>query len=293
MRIIRAMAIVPSLALLIGLFWLGLITVIVRAAGVYPAFGVNEPTVRYVREAILDPSFWPSLWLTLRVATISTVVAAIAGSAIAIGAALWTRPSWRLRITMQMPLYIPHIVVANMILVLLSQSGLFARVLYALGWIVDMNESPTLVYDAWGLGISLGFSLKETPFVAVLVYPFALAALNTYGKLARTLGASTTMVIGRVIMPMIGPAVVTAAIIVFAYSFSSFEVPYVLGRTYPKVLSNAAYDLYTSADPQARPVAMALGSIIVAINGVLALAYFGAARRYDAVLAQIRGSAIA
>jgi len=245
-------------------------------------------TLAYFREALADAGFWPSFLLTARVAVVSTIVSAVAGTALAIAAAAAVPASWRLRVALQLPLYLPHVVAANMILLVFAQSGLFARVLHVFGLAPDVGDAPLLVYDAFGTGIALGFAFKETPFVAVLVYPFAAEVLATYGKAARTLGAGPLATARRIVLPMTWPALATASILVFAYGFGSFDVPYVLGRTYPKVLSAWAYELYTNVDHASRPLAMAVGVLIVGVNAVFVALYFLAARRYEASLAALR-----
>jgi len=288
LRFVHYLSITPALLIIVGLFGGGMILALVRALGIFPAYGLVVPTLDFFERATGSSWFLPSLALTTRVAALSTLIAVLAGTGVALGAALWLRPSWRLRIGLQLPLYLPHLIVANMLLVVFSQSGLVPRFLYAVGWISEMSDAPPLIYDEFGLGIALGLALKETPFVAVLVFPFASSVLETYGRVARTLGARAPTLLFRVVLPMTWPAVATAAIISFAYGFSSFEIPYVLGRTYPRTLSNVAYELYTSAEPLDRPEAIAIGVVIVLINAVLAVAYFAFSRRYDALLRQIR-----
>lgn len=282
------MLLAPAFIVLVVLLWTGLGIAFVRASGVYPAFGMVTPSGIFWREVLGDEAFGPSLWLTLRIAGLSTLAAAGLGTALAFLAAAWTKPTWRLRLLLQCPLYLPHLVAANVVILTLGQSGLFARILHLVGLAAEPADAPRLVYDAFGWGSVLGFALKETPFVAVLVYPFALAALATYGPVARTLGASLGGILRRIVLPMSWPAVATAAVITFAYGFSSFEIPSVLGRTYPKVLSNWAYELYTNVEAASRPRAMVVGLLVVGGNAVLAGVYFVLAARYDAMLTAIR-----
>jgi len=287
-RLVHFVLMVPALLLFAGLFGGGVVLALVRALGIYPAYGMVVPTLDFFVRATGSSWFLPSLALTARVATVSTIAAVMAGTGVAVGAALWIRPSWRLRIALQLPLYLPHLIVANMVLVVFSQSGLLPRLLFAFGWISEMSDAPPLIYDEQGFGIALGLALKEAPFVAVLVFPFAASVVSTYGRVARTLGARAPTLLLRIVLPMTWPAIATAAVITFAYGFSSFEIPYVLGRTYPRTLSNVAYDLYTSAEPMDRPEAMAMGIVIVLINAVLAVAYFASSRRYETLLHHMR-----
>ena len=72
---------------------------------------------------------------------------------------------------------------------------------------------------------------------------------------------------------MISPAVLVASLVVFAFTFGAFEVPFLLGRSYPTVLPVMAYDAYRDIDLAARPVAMAINVLIALITGVFAALY--------------------
>jgi putative spermidine/putrescine transport system permease protein len=65
----------------------------------------------------------------------------------------------------------------------------------------------------------------------------------------------------------------SGTIIVFAFSFGSYEVPYLLGEPYPSTVSVVAYQLYTDRDLANRPTAMALATITSVVIGLLVYAY--------------------
>lgn len=55
----------------------------------------------------------------------------------------------------KIPLILPHIAVAFVVLVVWSQSGILASVAHWLGLIRSMNEFPNLLYSGWGIGMIL------------------------------------------------------------------------------------------------------------------------------------------
>jgi putative spermidine/putrescine transport system permease protein len=69
------------------------------------------------------------------------------------------------------------------------------------------------------------------------------------------------------------PGVVAASLIVFAFTFGAFEVPYLLGQTYPTMLPVTAYNEYRSIDLSSRPAAMAINVLIALITALFAAAY--------------------
>ena len=62
-------------------------------------------------------------------------------------------------------------------------------------------------------------------------------------------------------------------IICFAFTFGSYEVPFLLGRPYPAVLSILAYRLYDNVDLNARPQAMAMAVFMTVFLMLFVVAY--------------------
>jgi putative spermidine/putrescine transport system permease protein len=154
---------------------------------------------------------------------------------------------------------------------LFGQSGIFARVAYAAGLIDDPGQFPALVFDRWGIGIIAEYVWKETPFIAVTLLALLSRIGDEYEQVAQTLGASRWQRFRRVLLPLLMPGILSSSIIVFAYSFSAFEVPLLLGVAFPQTLPVLAYKSYTAVDLQSRPEAMALSIIIAAI--IIGLTY--------------------
>jgi putative spermidine/putrescine transport system permease protein len=69
------------------------------------------------------------------------------------------------------------------------------------------------------------------------------------------------------------PGILPGSIIIFAYTFSSFEVPFLLGKSYPAMLSVLSYRLYIDVDLDARPQAMAMSILIALFVLVLVVLY--------------------
>jgi putative spermidine/putrescine transport system permease protein len=225
------------------------------------------------------PGFLSSLALTCWVAFLSTLLTIV-------GALLTAFALRRVRVLRglvaycyQLPLTMPHIVVAAAGLMLLSQSGIISRVVTALGLISTPSEYPELVFDRLGIGIIAVYVWKQIPFIGLI----ALATLQSVGEdyegVARTLGARRHQVIRHVMVPLVAPGVLPASVIIFAYVFGSFEIPLLLGARYPSMMSVLAYRLYTDVDISVRPQAMALTVIITLFVLALMLIYRALLRR--------------
>lgn len=75
------------------------------------------------------------------------------------------------------------------------------------------------------------------------------------------------------ILPAVLPSLLASSLLVFAFSFGSFEVPYLLAATTPTTLPVLAFKAYQDSDLNSRSSAMALSMIVAVITSVLVFAY--------------------
>ena len=277
----------PALAVVVLLFGGGLARGVLQALGHLPAAGLTTLTGAHFQRVLADPDFLASLGLTFYIAAVSTLAAA----AIAVPAALalnsWAGRSPRVQFLFQIPLTVPHLVVAVAVMFLLSPTGLLARAAAQLGLITAPEHFPLLVNDPWGIGIMAAYVWKEVPFIALMVLSVLQGAGSELTEVARTLKAGPWQRFRHITLPIILPGLGAACLIVFAYTFGAFEVPYLLGRTYPMMLPVWAYKHYSDVDLLSRPEGIAAGLAIAAVVSLavaLSQALARAARRRGVVL---------
>jgi len=275
-RLKIALLLAPALLVIGLLFAGGLFTALAQSFGYMPAIGQTELSLDAYREVLTGEDFLASLALTLYVAGastgISTVLAVLAALAL-------RRSSGRVSsVVFQLPITIPHLVAAVGIALVVSQTGLGARLAAALGLIGEPADFPALLYDEYSVGIILTYVWKEVPFIALVVLASLRGVAADLEDVARTLGASAWQRFWFVVFPVISPAVFASSLIVFAFTFGAFEVPYLLGKTYPTILPVMAYNEYRDIDLAARPVAMAINVLIALVTAVFAAAYLRLAR---------------
>lgn len=210
-----------------------------------------------------------SLLLTLWVSFVSTAVATLLAlvTVLLLRAVVAGKP-W-MTFIYKLNLSIPHTVGAIGICLLLTQSGFFARLAYLGGLITTPGEFPALVFDPYAIGIMAEYVWKFTVFIGVNL----LAALQTIGEdyeaIARTLGANAWQRFRYVLLPLLRPTVVSSSVLVFAFSFSGYEVPYILGQRSNSLLPVLAYREYHQVDLMKRPQAMAISIIITLVVSAL------------------------
>jgi len=275
-RLKIALLLAPALAVIGVLFAGGLATAFIQSLGYMPAIGQTELSLDAYREILTGEEFLSSLALTFYVAGASTIISTV----LAVLAALaLRRSSGRVSsVVFQLPITIPHLVAAVGIALVVGQTGLGARLAAALGLIGEPRDFPALLYDKYSIGIILTYVWKEVPFIALVVLASLRGVASELEDVARTLGAGAWRRFWYVVFPVISPAVVASSLIVFAFTFGAFEVPYLLGKTYPTILPVTAYNEYRDTDLAARPVAMAINVLITLVTTVVAAVYLRLAR---------------
>ncbi|MDJ0804068.1 MAG: sugar ABC transporter permease [Desulfobacterales bacterium] len=282
-----ALMLLPALAVVVVLFGGGLLLGVLQALGYLPGAGLTRLSGVHFFRVLSDPDFFLSFGMTLYVSVVSTLLAA--GFSI-IAALVLDRMAARYRpvhFVFQLPLTVPHLVIAVAVMFMLAPAGLLARTAVAVGLIQTPADFPLMVNDRWSIGIIVTYVWKEIPFITLML----LAVLRNAGRdlvdVGRTLKASAWQRFRHITLPTIFPALGAASLIVFAYTFGAFEVPYLLGRTYPMTLPVRAYKHYSDIDLMARPEGIATGlliALVVAVAVVTAQALTRAARRRGIVL---------
>jgi len=269
----------PALSLVVILFFGGLVVGLMRSFNYMPVIGLTEPNWSAYFAVFTDKEFYLSFLLTFHIAFTSTVISSI----LAVGAALLLRRQFVGRAIVnflfQLNLTVPHLVGAIGILYLFSQSGSFARLAAEWGMIARPGDFPALVFDPYAIGIILQYVWKEVPFIGVIVLANMQAIGEDYESVARSLGASRWQAFRHVLLPLIFPGVLSASVMVFAFTFGAYEIPAILGSNYPAALPVLAYRKYTDVDLAARPEAMAMAIVIALLSAVMIYFYIRYSRR--------------
>jgi len=263
----------PALLVLLLLFVGGLVFGLFQSLGYLPAAGLTDFSFSAYRSLFQSRGFLRSLVFTLSVSLISTAGSVV----IAVATALLLRHRLRGRRVLlfiyQLPLTVPYLVAAVGMMTLVSQSGLLARLAYHLGLIAEPAAFPALLYDDLGIGIILVYLWKQIPFIGLVALAVLQSVGEDYEEQARTLGASGAQAVRHVLLPLVLPGIVPASIIIFAFTFGAFEVPLLLGKRFPSMLSVLAYRQYVDVDLAARPQAIATTIFIAVIVLVLVAIY--------------------
>ncbi len=165
-------------------------------------------TGRWFREAFTDPAVWSALWTSARVALVSTAVSLL----IAIPAGLWTRragPRARtlLEASTYMRIVLPEVVAAVGLFLL------FRRLNVPLGM--------------WT--IAAGHVVFNSAYATIIIQARVATLTATLEEAADDLGATPWRAFRRVTLPLLRPAIIVAALLIFTFSFDDVVTSAFLG----------------------------------------------------------------
>lgn len=264
---------IPQILLLV-IFVVGLINGITQSLGVIPTFGLREPTFKYYEEVLSSPQMKTSILFSLYIAFTSSLFSVIVGTLICMIIVINKKTKWIYEKLIQIPIVVPHIVVAIFILNIFSKSGLIARILASLGIISGQEQFFNLIYDKYGIGIMLAYLWKEIPFIIYFVLSIMSNINDSLGEAAINLGASRWKTFKMVTLPLCRNTILSGFLIIFVFSLGAYEIPQLLGPTLPKALPVLSYIQYIHPNLQNRPYAMALNGITIVISLIAAVVYY-------------------
>ena len=259
--------------LVTALVLVAIVNILVQSLGYIPAFGLHEISLKYYIEILSREEVRESLGVSVRIALISSIGAAVIGTLLC--AALVKSRSARgaSLYAVRLPILVPHAVVAVFTVALLSQTGIFARLAFAAGIISDYTEFPALLHGAGYAGTIIAYLWKEIPFIAYFTLALMSGISDTLGEAAENLGASPVKSFFQITLPMSLPAILRGFVVVLVFAFGGYELPLILGATLPRAFPVYTYIEYTMPDLLRRPYAMAMNGITLILSALVAILY--------------------
>jgi putative spermidine/putrescine transport system permease protein len=273
--------ILPTLLVLVILFLGGFIFGVLQSFGYFSVIAGQRQVIslQAYRAAFSSDIVRSGIILTFRVAFLSTFISTVLALAIALMITRVKRFQSTVIGLIQFNIPIPHVVAATGILLTFSQSGIISRITNQMGITHFSSGFPIITNDPFGYGIILSYLWKEIPFLCILILGALRGPVTQLDETAKTMGAKYSYRLRRVTLPYIFPSILSGTIIVFAFSFGSYEVPYILGQPFPSTLPVVAYQFYTNRDLAYRPMAMALATITSLVISLLVYFYMKLTRQ--------------
>jgi molybdate transport system permease protein len=219
-----------------------------------------------------------ALWLTLELASITTLILLVLGTPLA----WWlAHTRWRFKFVAEalvaLPLVLPPTVLGFYLLITLSPGGIIGGALNTLGL-------PALSFTFAGLVV--GSVIYSLPFV---VQPLQ-QAFTQMGRrpleVAATLGATPLDTFFSVALPSARRGYITAAVLGFAHTLGEFGVVLMIGGNIPGKTQLASMAIYDHVEAVEYAQAHWLSACLLLLSLVLLIGIYALNRRFDLVRAR-------
>lgn len=261
-RALLAAALLPVVVVVVG----GLGSAVLQSIGLMPLVGpVRFSFDAYVATA---PDLASAIGISLAIAATSTTIAAVVGSAAALAVVSGGRAGRLVGVAGAVTISIPHLIGAATMGLLLADSGVLPRLLG-----ISADAWPPLVGGPWWVAVIAEYAWKESAFVALVVAGTLLTRVAQFDEPAALLGAGRIARIRMIFLPLAMPSLIVASTIVFVYTLGSYEVAWLLGRTYPEPLAVLAIRLFNDVNLTSRTESAAIAVVtVVAALATVAIA---------------------
>ena len=173
------------------------------------------------------------------------------------------------------PFAMPSILVVLGFVLFFGNSGWLNRIIVSIAGGDEWGNGPLrILYRPQAIVLAHGFF--NFPLVVRLAGDGLSRARRAYAPAAAALGASPAVTALTVILPLALPGILSAALLVFLYSFTSFAVVLVLGGG--PAATTLAVEIYRHARVflnYHNAGALALAETLIAVTVFMAYAYFG------------------
>ena len=214
-----------------------------------------------------------ALFVTLKLASISTIVLIVIGTPIA----WWLSHShWRYKYFVEaiiaLPLILPPTVLGFYLLVSLGPNGPIGGLSSAMG-----GESLAFTFT----GLVIGSVVYSMPFVIQPLQNAFSAIGQRPLEVAATLGASPIDRFFSIALPMARPGFITASVLGFAHTLGEFGVVLMIGGNIPGSTQVVSISIYDHVEALEYGQAHALSASLLLFSFVLLLIVYGANRRFS------------
>lgn len=207
-----------------------------------------------------------TVWLTVRLSSVVTVILLLVGTPIAWWLAR-TGSRWKgpLCAVVALPLVLPPSVLGFYLLLAMGPAG-------PVGWLTTKLGVGPLPFTFWGLVLasvfySLPFMVQplQNTFESIGPHPLQVAA---------SLGASPLDAFFSVAVPLAKPGFITASIMTFAHTVGEFGVVLMIGGNIPGVTRVASVQIYDHVEALEYAQAHRLSAVLLIFSFLVLLALY-------------------
>ncbi|MGL4998383.1 ABC transporter permease [Cetobacterium sp.] len=262
--------IVPFLLYMICFFLYGLYYVLMTSLGYNRILTDSYFTLDYYKDVLNSKEFYESLVYTIKINSIAALISFILTIALLFLVFLSKRKRYfyseNFQKIIEIPVFIPYLISAYGVLLVFMKRGILNNLLLKMNIIRTIDDFPILTNDYNGIGIIITYVWKALPFMTMMSLPIVFKANKKWESLGIIYNLTDVDFFRKIVLPLVFPTLSVSFFIVLTYLFASFETPYILGITYPRVLSVMVFDNYTKESLDLRGKIMVMNILISVIS---------------------------
>jgi putative spermidine/putrescine transport system permease protein len=271
-RMMLMLLIVPGAGFIFLFLSAAIAMTFLQSIGLYSLVGESHLTADFWL-SLLDKGFLDSFLFSLKVGVGSAFGTLLFSYPLALFLRRKRFGSRTIGSIIKIPLFVPALVAAFLILNVLAFNGILNSALMGLGLI---DRPLRMLNDTFGWNVLAIQVWKNLPFQLLIIASVLESIQTDIEDAARNLGASPWRVILHIILPLSAPGILIAVVLVFILTFGDYAITRVAGPVYPSSLSVLMYtDAFTL---QQWGIAACIGMVIIVASLGFVAIYARAAR---------------
>jgi putative spermidine/putrescine transport system permease protein len=208
-----------------------------QSIGLYSIVGESGLTGAFWL-SLLDRTFLDSFLFSLRVAAGSAFGTLLLAYPLALFLRHQRFGARAIGSIVKVPLFVPALVAAFLIVNILAFNGILNSLLMGLGLI---DRPLRMLNDTFGWNVLAIQIWKNLPFQLLIIASVLETVRTDIEDAARNLGAGPLQVIWHIVLPLSIPGILIAVVLVFILTFGDYAITKVAGPVYPSSLSVLMY----------------------------------------------------
>ena len=271
-RMMLMLLIIPGAGFIFLFLSAAIAMTFLQSIGLYSLVGESQLTADHWL-SLLDKGFLDSFLFSLKVGVGSAFGTLLFAYPLALFLRRKRFGSRTIGSIIKIPLFVPALVAAFLILNVLAFNGILNS---ALMWLGVIDRPLRMLNDTFGWNVLVIQVWKNLPFQLLIIASVLESIQTDIEDAARNLGASPWRVILHIVLPLSAPGILIAVVLVFILTFGDYAITRVAGPVYPSSLSVLMFtDAFTL---QQWGIAACIGMVIIVASLGFVAIYARAAR---------------
>jgi putative spermidine/putrescine transport system permease protein len=265
---IDILMLIPGVGFILLFIGSSIFLTLVQSFGLFSITGKSAFTLENWKAILQARESMDSLFFSLKMGLLSSVGTVVLAFPIALFFRKGGAGKGILGSIIKVPLFIPALVAAFLILNLISYHGLVNTTLMRLNLV---NEPLRMLNDKFGWGVVFIQIWKNLPFVLLILMAALASIRDDTIDAAKNLGAGYWSILFRMYVPLAMPGILVSMILMFIKAFGDFPIVSVAGPIYPASMAGRMHIMATIY--QEWDQAAVLGVIIIVTAFIVIWAY--------------------